>query len=263
MIFAIREKLKLKEKQYSVLAPVYDALNADIDYSAWADFIETCFDKYLPRKPALVLDLACGTGMMTYELATRGYDMIGSDISEEMLAVAAMRCAGKKVLLLRQDMRSLELYGTVGAIVSCLDSVNYLTSSEGLAECFCSVNNYLDPGGLFIFDVNTPYKFKNIYADNSYILETEDESVYCGWQNYFNPRTGICDFYISIFKKEGDGRYTRHDEHQREKMFGKKKLTGELEKAGFELVDIVADYGFSSPESDSERWYIITRKLKQ
>ncbi len=255
-------KEKEVEKQYSELASVYDALNSEIDYAAWADFIEACFDKYMKEKPSLVLDLACGTGIMTCELAERGYDMIGADLSEEMLAVACERSAGKSVLFLRQDMRNFELYGTVGAVVSCLDSVNYLTTPTGLSECFFSVHNYLDPDGLFIFDVNTPYKFKNVYADNSYIIETDDGGVYCGWQNYFNPKTGICDFYISIFKEDENGRYVRSDEHQREKMFGEKKLRIELEKAGFKLLDIVADYDFSKPEEDSERWYVIARAKK-
>ena len=250
------------EKQYSMLASVYDELNAELDYSEWADFIEACFDKYMKKKPELVLDLACGTGLMTHELACRGYDMIGADLSEEMLSVAAERCANKKVLFLHQDMRSFELYGTVGAVVSCLDSINYLTAPSGLAECFSRVHNYLDADGLFIFDVNSPYKFKNVYADNSYILENEDGSVYCGWQNYFNPNTGMCDFYISIFKENEDGSYSRYDEHQRERMFGEKKLKKELEAAGFELVDIVADYDFGNVEADSERWYIIARAKK-
>ena len=254
----------MKDKQYSQLAAVYDELTSDVDYAAWADFIEACFDKYMEKRPAIVLDLACGTGRMTYELALRGYDMIGSDASEEMLSIAAKRCesqgSGKKALLLRQDMRDFELYGSVGAIVSTLDSVNYLTEPGALAECFYSVKSYLDPGGLFIFDVNTPYKFANVYADNSYILETKDEDVYCGWQNFFNPKNGMCDFYISIFKRESDGRYTRTDECQRERMFTQRKLKSELSRAGLELLDIVSDFDFSAPDEKSERWYFIARK---
>lgn len=254
----------MKDKQYSQLAAVYDALTDDIDYAAWADFIEACFDKYMEKRPAIVLDLACGTGRMTCELARRGYDMIGSDASEEMLSIAANRCesqgGGKKPLLLRQNMRDFELYGSVGAIVSTLDSVNYLSEPGALAECFYTVKSYLDPGGLFIFDVNTPYKFKNVYADNSYILETKDEDVYCGWQNFFNPKNGMCDFYISIFKRESDGRYTRADESQRERMFTQRKLKSELSRAGLELLDIVADFDFSAPDEKSERWYFIARK---
>lgn len=252
----------MANKQYSELASVYDALNAEIDYAAWADFIEACFDKYMEKKPSIVLDLACGTGLMTCELAERGYEMIGADLSEEMLAVASARCQDKKVLWLCQDMRSFELYGTVGATVSCLDSINYLTASGALLECFSRVHNYLDPDGLFIFDVNTPYKFKNVYADNSYILENEDGSIYCGWENYFNEKTGICDFYLSIFEEDEEGRYSRRDEHQRERMYTERKLKKELEAAGFELLDIVADYNFSKPIEATERWYIISRAKK-
>ena len=115
---------------YDSIASVYDNINSEIDYSAWADFIEGCFKRYLKVKPELVLDLACGTGSMTLTLASRGYDMIGADLSEEMLTEAMDKAYDKGVegvLFLKQDMRTFELYGTVGAIVCCLDSVNYLT----------------------------------------------------------------------------------------------------------------------------------------
>ena len=138
---------------------------------------------------SMVLDLGCGTGRMTAELAARGYDMTGVDASAEMLAKAYERVSktGQKgVLLLEQDMCGFELYGTVGAVVSTLDCINYLTEDGDLEACFATVHNYLDPDGLFFFDVNTPYKFEHIYGDNSYIFDEETSSglIYCGWQNY-------------------------------------------------------------------------------
>ena len=117
---------------YDAIASIYDSINADIDYSSWADFIEECFKRYMQEKPSLVLDLACGTGRMTFELHSRGYDMIGADTSESMLAEALDRAYDKEIsdiLFIKQDMRDFELYGTVGAICSCLDSINYLTPS--------------------------------------------------------------------------------------------------------------------------------------
>ena len=158
---------------YDSIAAIYDNINSEIDYSKWADFIEEAFKKYLEAKPELVLDLACGTGSMTFELDSRGYDMIGADSSEDMLSEAYEKAFDKgisNILFLRQDMREFELYGTVGAVCCCLDSINYLTHDGDLEKCFSCVHNYLDPDGLFIFDVNTPYKFENVYGNNQYIF---------------------------------------------------------------------------------------------
>ena len=136
---------------YGAIARVYDRLNAEIDYSAWADFVEACFARYLKEKPELLLDLACGTGSMTLELLRRGYDMIGVDASPDMLSVAWERAdeqALEGALFLLQDMRSFELYGTVGAVTCCLDSINYLLTAEDVRTTFATVHNYLDPDGL-------------------------------------------------------------------------------------------------------------------
>ena len=168
---------------YEAIPKVYERLNSEIDYEGWADFFEACFDRYLLERPKLVLDLACGTGSMTRTLARRGYDMIGVDGSENMLAQAYAASAGEGILYLLQDMRSFELYGTVGAVTCCLDSVNYLLTPEDVKKTFSGVHNYLDPDGVFLFDVNTPFKFRKTYGNESYILEDEDEkgtAVYCG-----------------------------------------------------------------------------------
>ena len=151
---------------YCGAARIYDAVNADIDYSAWADFITKGLSRFGEGRaePELVLDLACGTGRLTHELAARGFDMTGVDLSPEMLEIARERCAGQNVLLLCQDMRSFELYGTVGAVVCCLDSVNHLTEDGDLDECFSHVHNYLVPGGVFIFDINTRLRIEDSYG---------------------------------------------------------------------------------------------------
>ena len=253
---------------YDSIASVYDNINSEIDYSAWADFIEESFKKYLPAKPELVLDLACGTGSMTLELHTRGYDMIGADMSEDMLSQAYEKAYDKEisgVLFLKQDMRCFELYGTVGAVVCCLDSVNYLTADGDLDKCFACVHNYLDPDGLFIFDVNTPYKFQHIYGNQHYIFEDNDSygnNAYCGWQNDYDPQTKLCNFYLSVFTEEENGSYTRSDEVQTERCYTKEELTSSLEKCGFELIGFFADYQFSNPEDNCERWYVIARAIK-
>jgi hypothetical protein len=146
----------------------------------------------------------------------------------------------------------------VGAVVCCLDAVNCLMSIKDVERCFATVHNYLDQGGVFLFDVNTPYKFENIFADNAYILE--DEGVYCGWQNYYDEKTGVCDFYLTVFEDDGEG-YVRYDETQREKKYSERQLTEALERAGFEVIGFFGGYDMSAPKSDTERWYIAAKKV--
>ena len=254
---------------YRALAGVYDLLNREIDYSAWADFVEQCFDRHLPARPELVLDLACGTGSMTLELARRGYDMIGVDGSADMLSRAyAAKPEGTNVLFLEQDMRSFELYGTVGAVTCCLDSLNYLLRDGDLSACFRTVHNYLDPNGLFLFDMNTPYKFRTVYGNNAYVLEEERSEtdggadIFCAWQNFYNEKSRICDFDLSIFEEQPDGSYRRSDEHQQERCYESDEIQAALAASGMELLGIYADYRFSPPNEQTERWYFAARAIK-
>lgn len=248
---------------YSAIAGVYDKLNKDIDYSAWADMIEKCFERF-SSKPEIVLDLACGTGRMTRELASRGYDMIGVDGSADMLGEAYAE-GTEGILYLLQDMREFELYGTVGATVCCLDSLNYLVDDGDMIKTFSLVHNYSDPDALFIFDVNTPYKFENVYADNAYVLEDENDdgrAIYCGWQNFYDGESRICDFYLSVFEENGDGSYFRSDEQQKERCYSKEEICNALSSSGFELVGIYSDYQLSAPKEDAERWYFVAKAKK-
>ena len=255
---------------YNAIASVYDKFNAEIDYKKWANFIEASFDRYLEKRPELVLDLACGTGKMTRELSLRGYDMIGVDGSEQMLSVASDGNYDEdlnkihEILYLLQDMRSFELYGTVGAVVSCLDSINYLVEDGDLEKTLKSVHNYLDPDGLFLFDVNSPYKFREIYGDNAYILEDEIDgcAVYCGWQNCFDEKSGICDFYLTLFSENEDGTYSRSEEEQKERMYTLEQLKNALETSGFEFLGAFANYDFGEIEETTPRFYIAARAKK-
>ncbi|MBQ9086359.1 MAG: class I SAM-dependent methyltransferase [Clostridia bacterium] len=253
---------------YDAIAEVYDQLNREIDYEGWADFFERCFTRFLPKKPELVLDLACGTGRMTRTLAARGYDMIGVDGSAAMLS-KAYGLGGEGILYLLQDMRELELYGTVGAVVCCLDSVNYLLREADVERVFSLVHNYLDSDGLFLFDMNTPYKFQEIYGNNAYILEDDLEgdegeayAVYCGWQNEYHPDTGICDFYLSVFEEVEKDLYRRSDEHQQEKCYSQEAIEALLDRCGFSLLAVYADFEESEPGETAERWYFVARAKK-
>ena len=144
---------------------------------------------------------------MTFPLLSLGYSMIGVDASENMLAEARDTRRGDEILWLCQDMRSFELYGTVEGVVSTLDCVNHLLRREDVLSCFSLVHNYLVPNGIFIFDVNTPYKFKHIYGENSYVLESE--SAFCVWQNFFDERRGRCHFAVDLFEENEKGLYER------------------------------------------------------
>ena len=249
---------------YSAIAGVYDKLNRDIDYSAWADFIEKCFERYSDKRPEIILDLACGTGRMTSELSRRGYDMIGVDGSVEMLSEAYSK-QEESILYLCQDMRELELYGTVGATVCCLDSLNYLTENGDIERVVSLVHNYSDPDALFIFDINSEYKFENIYADNSYILEdegTDGKAIFCGWQNFYDRESKICSFYLSVFEEGENGEYLRSDEEQQERCYSISEIRNALEKSGFELLDVFSDIDFSEVSEKSERLYFVARAKK-
>ena len=247
---------------YDLLAPFYDEINAEVDYASWADFVEKIMNEHASKKPELVLDLGCGTGSMTLELAGRGYDMTGVDYSPEMLGIARERAeqAGADILWLCQDMREFELYGTVDATVCCLDAINHLTDKKDLDKCLGLVHNYLIPNGLFIFDVNGKHKFETVYSTNSYVME--NDKAMCVWQNYYDSDNEMCDFYISLFVEECDGRYTRYDEEQTERMYTMEYLKSALYSHGFELIGAYSDFDFSEGDDTSDRIYIAARCKK-
>ncbi len=255
----------MKEGLYQALAPFYDALNGELDYAAWADHMEQCFHQYYPAGVQAVLDLACGTGRMTEELCRRGYDMIGVDSAPEMLAVAHEKAeqAGMadRILYLCQDMCAFELYGTVEAVVCCLDSVNHVTDRQALSRCFHWVHNYLVPGGLFLFDVNTPAKFSRVYGEHDYVLE--EDGVLCAWQNVYHPRTHLCDFYISLFEEGEDGRYDRQDVHQQERAYSMRTLRQLLAQNGLEVLALSGDIFGAPATEECERWHFVARAVKE
>ena len=250
---------------YSLLAPVYDEINKDINYSEWADFIEKIINKELSEIPAkLVLDLGCGTGSMTLELASRGYDMTGVDSSPEMLDIARLRAEKSgiqgDILWLCQDMREFELYGTVDVVVSCLDCINHITKPSEVKKCFSLVHNYLIPDGLFIFDINGKRKFEEIYADNSYVMEGEDS--FCVWQNYYNRKSKLCDFYITLFKENKNGTYDRYDEAELERMYTLASMKRMLGECGLEFLGAYSDFSFTPAGDNDERLYIVAKCKK-
>lgn len=248
---------------YDLLAPFYDEINSELNYSDWADFIEKIIEReYGQGKPELILDLGSGTGKMTVELARRGFDMTGVDRSAEMLNIAREAAAseGLDILWLCQDITEFELYGTVDVAVCCLDTLNHLTDKKSLYKCLSLVHNYVIPDGLFIFDVNGKRKFETVYSDMTYTME--EEGGVCIWQNDYNEKTKLCDFYITLFKEEPDGRYRRFDDLETERMYTVREIKNALAKCGFEFVGAYSDYEFNEASDLSERIYFVARIKK-
>ncbi len=249
---------------YSLLAPVYDRLNREVDHEAWADYYDREIKTHERGKTSLVLDLGCGTGSLTLAMDARGYDMTGLDGNPDMLTVARERAersgCGDRMLFLCQDMTDFELYGTVEAVVSSLDCINHLLSSDEVKDCFALVHNYLSPDGLFLFDINSPYKFKTVYGDRSYLFE--DKTGFCAWQNAYREKSGICDFSITLFTKEKNGTYRRHDAVSRERMYTVRQIKRWLREAGFELLTLAGGLDGHPMTSTDERIFITARAVK-
>ena len=187
---------------YTSFASVYDTFMDNVPYEEWGGYIHSLLCRY-GVKDGLVLDLGCGTGTMTEILAGYGYDMIGVDNSGDMLELAMEKrfASGHDILYLLQDMREFELYGTVRAVVSVCDSVNYITEPEELAEVFRLVNNYLDPGGIFLFDFNTEYKYREVMGDCTIAEDRGDCSFI--WDNCYYEEEKINEYDLTLFIREG------------------------------------------------------------
>jgi len=189
-----------------------------------------------------------------------GYDTVGVDISPEMLMCARENTAGKDVLLLNQDMRSFELYGTVEATVCTLDGINHLTSAADVKKCLALVHNYLVPNGIFVFDVNSPYKFESVYGTNAYILEAD--GVFCAWQNTYNPKTRVCRFDVTVFEENSDGTFERYDAATKEKMYTEDAVKKMLKETGFTLLTVLDGYTDSPANEKSERLVFVAKSNK-
>lgn len=242
---------------YEYLAGCYDFFTADVDYPRWADYLEKHFRTgKLPIRT--VLDLACGTGSLTCLLAGRGYDMTGVDLSEEMLAVAMEKGRELTVpapLFLHQSMDKLDLYDTVDACVCCLDSVNYVTDPKKLQRAFERVHLFLMPGGLFLFDINTPEKLEGL--DGQVFLD-ETEDAYCVWRTEFSR--GICSYYVDLFNLRPDGAWERGFEYHRQRCYTAEELTAWLRAAGFTRIRTYGDMKLRRPADGAQRIYFVCER---
>ncbi len=244
-------------------ARVYDILMDHISYEDWADYITELFRKHGIDK-GLVLELGCGTGNMTRCMAEKGYDMIGIDSSQEMLSIARELSDGDQsgILYLCQDMREFELYGTVAAVISVCDSMNYLLEEEDLLKVFRLVNNYLDPRGLFIFDLDTPYAYEKVLGDTTFAMNREEGSFL--WENTFYPEEMINEVNLTLFvpkTHEGDRiLYEKLEETHVRRAYSVERIRSLLTEAGMEWVAAYHELSEEKPRKDSERVYILAKE---
>ena len=243
---------------YDHLAICYDELTGDVAYEQRADYLEKLF-----RRAAMpvrtVLDLACGTGTMTWLLTGRGYEMIGVDGSAEMLAVAMGKygqVGGIPPIFLQQTMPRLDLYGTVDAAICCLDSLNYLTRPADVRRTLQRLRLFVASGGLLIFDVNTPEKFRAL--DGQVFLD-ETEDTYCVWRTEYNRR--ICTYYMDLFRREKSGGWRRSLEIHRERCYTVDELTAWLTEAGFGKIRVYGDRKLRRPAGGEQRIYFSCVRL--
>ena len=237
-------------EQYSTFAEVYDTFMDNVPYDEWIKNIARNLKEH-KIDDGLVLDLGCGTGTVTEGLAALGYDMIGVDSSEDMLAIAMEKNvkSGFDILYLCQDIVDFELYGTVRAIVSCCDTLNYITEKEDLLQVFKWVNNYLEPDGVFIFDVNSEYKYEELLADNTF-AENRDDSSFI-WENTFDNDSRINEYALTLFIKEEDDLYRKHEEFHYQRAYSKDELADLLKKAGLKIESI--------KETEDRLYYTVTK----
>lgn len=248
---------------YEALAGAYDVLTQDVQYRRRADYLDRQLRKSgVPVRT--VLDLGCGTGSIACLLAERGYAVTAADGSVEMLTEAARKIAAldleKPPFLLHQSMSRLRLMGQVDAAVSTLDALNYLTRPSELQETFRRVAKYLRPGGLFLFDVNTPYKLRRM---DGQIWLDETEDVYCVWRTEFSRRTRICTYWVDLYRRNDDDTWDRSVEEHRERAWEEDELRQWLADAGFDQVRLTGDMTGRPPKPEEDRWIFHCRKAAE
>ena len=241
---------------YTSFAQVYDLFMDNVPYEEWAMRITEILKEY-GIDSGIVLDLGCGTGKLTRLMEEQGFDMIGVDNSFEMLDIAR-ESSKDNILYLLQDMREFELYGTVQAVYSACDSINYILEEEDLREVFSLVNNYLDPKGIFIFDINTRYKYEELLGENTF-AETREEGSFI-WDNYYDPEDEINEYDLTLYIKDEKEKFLRFQENHYQRCYDFQTIKGLLQEAGLEFVAAFDDYSKSPVHEQSERILIVARE---
>ena len=244
---------------YTYFADHYDSLTEDVDYEAKADYFISLLEKH-DHKAGVTLDLACGTGSFTIALKKRGIDVFGADMSSDMLSQAQMKACdeGYQILFICNKMQDIELCGTIDTCVCTLDSINHITSEKELEKAFSNIAKYLSEDGIMVFDVNTVYKHREVLGDNCFIFDTE--SVYCAWQNNYDPETNEVMITLDFFEPQDDV-YYRTSEQFSERAYTHEQMKAVLEKAGLRTEAIYDDMSCDPPGEDSQREIYVVRKV--
>ena len=290
-------KYEVNMETYDALAYVYDELMDNIPYTEWCEVIDSMIRKYGISRPIdrkdgqgvfdalkyddielavdkemteeeildseknLVVDLGCGTGTLTHLMYKKGYDMIGIDVSDSMLDVAQKKRDDKEydILYVNKDMRDLDLYSTVGTVYSVCDSVNYILRDEELVRTFKLIEKFLYPGGLFMFDFNTVYKYSNILGDST-IAENREDCAFI-WENYYDDENNINEFDVNIFIEQSEsGLFKRFVETHYQKGYTLAQMEGFLKEAGFNILIEKDSDTREEPTDESQRIFIVAKK---
>lgn len=245
---------------YTDFSLFYDLFTRDVDYSARTDYLCEIFKRY-SKMPTLLLDVACGTGNFSLEFAKRGVSVIGIDMSEDMLSVAKEKSAKQNadILFLSQKADEIELYGTVDGAVCCLDSVNHIVNYNELVRSFKRISLFLEKDCLFVFDVNTEYKQKNILGNNVFLLE--EDNVFCVWDNFYDGAKKYTYINIDFFKRTDNGSYDRFSESFCERVYSHEQLTRALTAAGLKVEKVFHENTFKKPKDTSSRIVYVARKV--
>lgn len=242
---------------YNDLAYIYDSLiNKDIDYPGICNFLEELFKKQ-EKSPRIICDLACGTGNVTVPMSKRGYDMIGVDLSENMLDVARekSRGEGQDILYICQDMKNLDLYGSCDVFLCMTDGFNYITNLNSLKKIFQRIRNcFIEPDGLLVFDISSRYKLENILGSNTYIYNTDD--IFYTWENKY--KKPLCKMELNFFKRCGK-QFERFEEIQIQRAYSEKEMRDALLASGFSEVSVYGGYDFSPVREDSSRLVFVAK----
>lgn len=245
-----------KMDAYTSFAQVYDLFMDNVPYEEWGEYLHGLFKEYAIEN-GLLLDLGCGTGKLTRYMSDKGYDMIGVDYSYEMLDIAKEQ-SDDSILYLLQDMREFELYGTVRGIYSACDSLNYILEEDELKDVFALVNNYLDPGGVFVFDVNTPYKYRKLLGENTFAENREEGSFI--WENFFDETEEINEYDLTLYIKSEDGYFQRFEETHFQRCYELSVIQRLLEEAGLKFVAMYDAYTKKPVSKESEKVLFIARE---
>lgn len=249
---------------YADFALYYDLLTGNVDYRSRAVYFDGIIREFGGENDSgtnILLDLACGTGSLSIEMSRLGYDVIGVDISEQMLSAAFEKKfeSGEDVQFLCQDMRNIDMFGTIDVTICALDSINHLESAEDVKKTFEKVSLFTNKGGLFIFDVNTLHKQRDILADNVFVYDTDE--VYCVWQNEYIEEEARTAITLDMFEADGDS-YYRVTEEFSERVYSTELLDRLLTDAGFEVLAHFADDSREAPDGNAERIIFTARKVK-